>query len=77
MPKKKSDYKPSKYGIHKRKFNGKLFRSYGAGGHFKNKPAAEKLAKAEREYGCEARVVKVEDGHRVFLRDKPKKKKKR
>ena len=76
MPKKKK-LKPSKYGIHKRKFNGKLFRSYGAGGHFTNKEAAERLAKAERGYGCEARVVPVEDGHRVFLRDKPKKRKKR
>lgn len=77
MPKKKSKYKPSKYGIHKRKFNGKLFRSYGAGGFFTSKDAADSAAKRERDWAAEARVIKVEGGHRVFLRDKPKKKKKR
>ena len=64
MPKKK----PSRYGIHKRKFGRKVFRSYGAGGFYVSKTAARSAAKLEREYGSEVRVVKLEGGWRVFLR---------
>lgn len=66
---------PSKYGVHIRKFSGRLFHSYGAGGFFTGKAAADRMAKKEREWGSEARVVKVVGGYRLFLRDKPKKKK--
>lgn len=59
---------PSLYGVHSRKIDDKLFKSFGLGGFFKNKEAAEALAKAERGYGAEARVVPVEGGYRVFLR---------
>lgn len=70
-PKKtKSKNASSIYGIHQRKFGGKLFKSYGLGGFFVSNEAAEILAKAEREWGSEARVAKVEGGYRVFLRDK-------
>lgn len=64
MPKRK----PSRYGIHKRRFGGKLFQSYGAGGFYVSKSAAKSAAKAERKFGSEVRVVKVVGGWRVFLR---------
>lgn len=63
--------KPSRYGIHTRRFSGKVFKSYGGGGWFASKDNADSLAKKEREWGAEARVVKVEGGYRLFLRDKP------
>jgi len=67
--------KPSKYGIHRRKFGGKLFKSYGIGNFFTSKSAAEATAKREREYGSDAKIVKVTGGWRLFLRDKPKRRK--
>jgi len=71
----------SRYGIHKRKFGGKIFTSNGLANFFTKKADANHLANAERKYAKSrgsvtlARIVKVQGGWRVYLRDEKRRKK--